>query len=218
MIHRYLEINQRVTFAIADNLAVYDEITGVHNICNVGISRCYTRTLYFVLSTVTSIGYGDIMPYGKAELIWEIILSIIGALISAVFGAYCGAYLSDLTLQGDSPIKKKLAIVQRYIDFRRLDDRLGKSIIAQYKYKWKCHASICEDDKDLLKDLSDPLRISILFEINRTTINSVPWLYRNYSGNRIIFRRLASILDPQVLMIDNIIIKNHDISVNLTSL
>lgn len=62
MIHRYLERESSLTWAIVDNLAVYDEETGHHDVCSRDISYCYVRSLYFVLSTLTSVGYGMYCP------------------------------------------------------------------------------------------------------------------------------------------------------------
>lgn len=58
IIHRYLERNNSMTWAIAANLAKYDSDNGTHSICDPSIYYCYLRSFYFVLSTLTSIGYG----------------------------------------------------------------------------------------------------------------------------------------------------------------
>ena len=63
IIHRYLERKNSMTWAIAANLAEYDSENGMHSICDPSIYYCYLRSFYFVLSTLTSIGYGmDSVP------------------------------------------------------------------------------------------------------------------------------------------------------------
>jgi hypothetical protein len=62
IIHRYFERNNSMTWAIADNLARYNSDFGTHSVCDPGIHYCYLRSIYFVLSTLTSIGYGPLPP------------------------------------------------------------------------------------------------------------------------------------------------------------
>jgi hypothetical protein len=198
IIHRYFELSSKLTFAVADNLAMYNEDLGMHDICSVFISRCYSRTIYFVLGTLTSIGYGDIMPYGNFELAWEIAVSLLGCFVAALFSAYCSSYLKDLAATGDISFKKKLNTLKKYIKFREIDESLAKSIIRQYAYLWNSHRSLGEESTDLLSDLSEPTRLDIAYEINKSLVDSMSIFHdRPFE----VKRRFAAIMKPQVLIL-----------------
>jgi len=70
LIHRYLERNIKYTWATTDCveggddagegcLATWDDEMGQHNICNNGyVTNCYIRSIYFVITTISTVGYG----------------------------------------------------------------------------------------------------------------------------------------------------------------
>jgi hypothetical protein len=70
-IHRFLEPNVKYTWATTDCpgndqyssegcLAEWSDLEGAHNVCNsANIRRCYIRSIYFVLTTLSTVGYGE---------------------------------------------------------------------------------------------------------------------------------------------------------------
>ena len=70
-IHWYFERETKYTWATTDCpggdsfandgcLATWDEISGTHNICDRGLIRhCYIRSIYFVITTLSTVGYGE---------------------------------------------------------------------------------------------------------------------------------------------------------------
>ena len=75
-IHRFLEPNVKYTWATTDCpgndqyssegcLARWSQLEGAHNVCNDGnVSRCYIRSIYFVLTTLSTVGYGEFTENG----------------------------------------------------------------------------------------------------------------------------------------------------------
>jgi CRP-like cAMP-binding protein len=75
MIHRYLERHTQYTWATTDCpegqepasngcLAVWNENTLSHNVCDGNqIHKCYIRSIYFVLTTTSTVGYGKHRNY-----------------------------------------------------------------------------------------------------------------------------------------------------------
>ena len=60
IIHRYFEVHSNLTWAIADGLSAFDTSTNRHDIASKSNAYCYSRAIYFVLSTLTSVGYGSV--------------------------------------------------------------------------------------------------------------------------------------------------------------
>ena len=88
MVHRYPERHDTVTWVIMDGHATYDPDTGMHDICNVALSTCYARSVYFTLSTMTSVGYADICPFTNLEFLMEQLIALVGSLCTGTANHY----------------------------------------------------------------------------------------------------------------------------------
>lgn len=150
MIHRYFERNNSITWAIMDNLAHYNSDVGHHSVCDPNISYCYLRSVYFVLSTLTSIGYGmfssfdflwscpgDIAPYTNLEFCYQIfVVALSGACLNALV---CGSF-SQYWFSVDSSsmlyFQQKMETIELFTRYRKLDDSLRDSLIGQFEYVW----------------------------------------------------------------------------------
>ncbi|RYH32530.1 cyclic nucleotide-binding domain-containing protein [archaeon] len=197
MIHRYAEINHDVTYVIADKLADYHPVTGRHNICNTAIRYCYARSMYFVIGTMTSVGYGDISPYTNDEIMFEQAVAILGAYIAAIFLGYCGTFQADQDSSGHRGFVKGLAKLEAFVKYRRLPGYLHSAIITQYTYIYKKTNSLDGDNNLLLQKLSEPSQMELSLYMNEEIMNSVPIFSEAAAPLR---RRLAARLRPQVTL------------------
>jgi hypothetical protein len=194
-IHRYSEIHSPLTYIISDSLATFDEETQTHNICNTDLSFCYSRSVYFVLGAMASMGYGDIAPYTTKEILWQQVVEIVGAYIVAIFIGFCSMFLENIDATGDKLFKSKLTSVENYCRYRKLDKGLEQSILAQYSFLWKKNRTLHGDFNELLSDLSEPCLMEICMQLRNDVIDSVPIIKES---SYLIRRRLAVALKPQV--------------------
>jgi hypothetical protein len=137
MVHRYPERESAMTWVIADKKADFDPILGKHNICNVDISYCYARAVYFVLGTMTSVGYGDVAPFTNLEFLMEQFVALVGACMAAALCGACSTYLAENDAMGDNMFRYKIDDVKKFISFRSLKSDLSEAILAQYYHIWR---------------------------------------------------------------------------------
>lgn len=175
MIHRYAELHEEMTYVIADGLATYNPESRTHSICSVKTKMCYFRSIYFVLSTFTSVGYGDVAPHRNIEFVYEIfVVALVGALLnSTVCGAF-GNYLSSLDVTNGILYRKKLNDINKYLDHRNLKERFHKSIKAHFEYLWTQEKQIGGDKASFLNKLPEPLAHEVAFELHKQVIQTIP--------------------------------------------
>ena len=196
-IHRYAERGEHITYVVEDGFATYNAATHQHDICNTYLSYCYSRSVYFVLETMTSVSYGDIIPFTLQELAWEVIMEILSAFIAAAFLGYSTIYLENRDAAGDKSFKAKLASIQNYCSYRKLPPALKSTISAQYTHIWKKSRSLTGNFHELLSDLSEPCLMEICMQLNSELIKATPVLN---DSSHYVQRRLAAALRPQVLL------------------
>ncbi|KAL9190988.1 hypothetical protein ACHAXT_000694 [Thalassiosira profunda] len=186
IIHRYIDRTNRFTWGTADCpwgadvgsegcLAVWNEELGMHNVCNLDSMRdCYLRSLHFALTTLSTVGYGDISPVSELETIWEQCVVLLGAcFLAGMIGAF-GAYLSEVDTLGVNAYKEKIQQLKKYMHYRDLPDDIQASILFFHQRRWKDSQTL--DERETLRILPGPLQLDISFAVKQKVIRLVPIL------------------------------------------
>lgn len=204
IIHRYIERDHEVTWATADCpwgaeagsegcLARWDDAAGRHNICDMEMKDCYLRSLHFALTTLSTVGYGDIYPVSETETIWENIVVLVGAcFLAGLIGAF-GAYLGESDTIGSNAFKDKIQKLTKYLDYRNIPEEIQASILFFHHCRWKDSQTL--DERETLSLLPEPLQLDISFAVKRRVIRQVPILD---SLPNIVQKRIAHALILQV--------------------
>jgi hypothetical protein len=136
-IHRYIERHRQRTWAIADGLASFDADTGQHDIASKSVTLCYLRGLYFVISTLTSIGYGDVAPYTDLEFGYQIFIALCGTCLNAMMCQSLSLYLNYLEASGYYQLQEHIHHLSKYVKLRNISGSIQNEIYTYCNYIWK---------------------------------------------------------------------------------
>lgn len=205
IIHRYVEHGKKLTWATSDCplggdtgsdacLAMWDDELEQHNVCNVSsMNDCYIRAFHFSLTTLSTVGYGDISPATELETIWELCVVLVGAcFLAALIGAF-GAYLQQNDTTGQNSFYAKIERVKQYMRFRNIPPEIQNSILFFHHCRWEASQTL--NERETLSLLPQPLQLDISFAVMEKVIHRVPILE---SLPIIIQKRIAHALRPQV--------------------
>ncbi|MES0488899.1 MAG: ion transporter [Leptospirales bacterium] len=131
----------------------------------------YIQSLYWTITTMTTIGYGDITPQNNLQTLFTIGIEIIGA---GMYGFLIGN-IANLIANIDiakAQFREKLERVNTFLKYRNIPDALQNQINAYYDYLWESRRGY--DEASVLAELPLPLKTSVSLYLNREIIEKVP--------------------------------------------
>ncbi len=131
----------------------------------------YIRAFYWTITTVTTIGYGDITPVGNNQTLFVVFIELLGA---AMYGLVIGN-IANLLANIDvskTQYKEKMDKINAFMKYQNIPHDLQKKINDYYDYLWESRRGY--DESSVLADLPDPLKVSVSLHINKEIIEKVP--------------------------------------------
>ena len=133
----------------------------------------YIQAFYWSITTLTTIGYGDLSPSKSDpnQLLFVILIEILGA---GMYGLVIGN-IANLLANIDvakTQFKEKLDKVNTFLKYRNIPFQLQKKINDYYNYLWESRRGY--DESSVLADLPDPLKESVSLFLNKDIIEKVP--------------------------------------------
>jgi len=168
-----------------------------------GISA-YQSGLYWTITTLTTVGYGDITPIGGGQTAYAMVTMALGA---AMYGYIIGN-VASLLANIDVVRSRHLHRIETVNHFMR-DRGVPRDVQARvrdyYNYLWE---SRTEQQTEMLQDLPRPLHIEIALHLNRTILQKVP-LFRGASEE--FFRELVLHLSPMVFLPGQVLMRRGEV-------
>jgi hypothetical protein len=152
----------------------------------------YLESIYWAITTLATIGYGDIAPTTTAELLYAMLVMVLGVgVFSYVIGSVAGliANLDRAKLHFQERIERAHA----FMAYRGVPAELRHRILGYYGYLWE--SRLGWGDAELLDDLPSGLRVEVSLHLHRPILEKVPFL-RGASDE--LMRDLAVALRPTV--------------------
>lgn len=153
-----------------------------------GTLRTYVRSLYFVITTWATVGFGDILAITLPQTLFAILLEILGA---GTFGYLVGnvasllANLDVVKVQRQEKLTRLASFVRRW----RIPESLQDRIYDYYHYVWERGRSA--EETEVIADLPGGLRTDVYLFLNRDILQAVP-LFRG-AGESLIREAVQSL-------------------------
>ncbi|XP_019522638.1 PREDICTED: potassium voltage-gated channel subfamily H member 4 isoform X1 [Hipposideros armiger] len=124
----------------------------------------YIAALYFTLSSLTSVGFGNVCANTDAEKIFSICTMLIGALMHAVVFGNVTAIIQRMYSRR-SLYHSRMKDLKDFIRVHRLPRPLKQRMLEYFQTTWAINSGI--DANELLRDFPDELRADIAMHLNR---------------------------------------------------
>jgi hypothetical protein len=137
----------------------------------------YLEAFYWTVTTLTTIGYGDITPAEPVQFIFVIVIMLIGA---AIYGFIIGN-IANIIANIDvakSQFRERVETVDTFLKYRNIPGELQKRIRDYYDYLWESRRGY--EESQLLEDLPTSLKTQVAFFLNQDIIEKVP-IFKNAS-------------------------------------
>lgn len=134
-------------------------------------SHMYWEALYFSITTITSVGFGDITPISTREKIWTIMMEILGGFVWAVVIAVFSDMMYGMG-EDHRAFDLTLRRVSTTMDYLGASSELHGSVMEHFNYRYHKHR-LFEDN--LVQDLPPKLRRQLLELKFQSVIAKVPF-------------------------------------------
>ena len=154
----------------------------------------YLRALYWCVTTLTTVGYGDIVPSTDAEMLYAMLVMFLGV---GVYGYVIGNVAALLANIDPARVRHRELVdrVTAFMRYRQVPAELQRRIHDYYDYLWGKRLGY--DESAAISDLPPTLRTEVSLFLNRDILQKVP-LFRGASNDFI--KAIALEMRPIILM------------------
>lgn len=190
-----------------DQLQEFSEQTWVaqQNLREQPLFARYLYSIYWSLTTITTVGYGDLTPKTPVEIIYAMFTMLSGVVIWAYLIASITNYLSNRDTTSHS-FRQKLAATMNFLEYREVPSPLQKRILKYYQELWDSNRAFTE--ADILSDLPSSLKSEISYFLNRDIVHKVPLFQGMEEG---FIHSIVCMLQPQYFRPGDVIIRKGTI-------
>ncbi|XP_062451321.1 potassium voltage-gated channel subfamily H member 4 [Rhea pennata] len=128
------------------------------------IRSAYIASLYFTLSSLTSVGFGNVCANTDAEKIFSICTMLIGALMHAVVFGNVTAIIQRMYSRR-SLYHTRMKDLKDFIRVHRLPQQLKQRMLEYFQTTWSVNNGI--DANELLHNFPDELRADVAMHLNK---------------------------------------------------
>ena len=189
----------------------YPNWISINNFQNYNLLENYINSLYFIITTMTTVGYGDIVGITLIERIFQIILLALGSVAYSYIISNIGNYVKNenyaqIKYEKDSNILEEIRISYPSMPFQ-LYNKIHKQLISRTRKEHKLDLNI------LISSLPYALKSHILFSVYDKTIKNFK-IFKNINHSEFITHVLTCFI-PVFIKKDNYLIIEGEMVENM---
>ena len=169
------------------------------------VSSMYITSLYWAFTTMTTCGYGDIVPTNDVERVYAIFIMIMGA---TIFGYIVGTVGSLAINVNGAPARRhaRVSTATNYLEEQNMPKSWTDAVTKQLVYFFDCKSPFNEDG-GLLGMMPRELRREIILQAHRDIIPQVPLFKRQ---SRDFVSTVLTKMRPHCISKDGLILSSID--------
>lgn len=133
----------------------------------------YTKAFYWAMTTLTTVGYGDISAKTAAQMIYAAVTQLVGVGVFGFVLSNVASLLSRLDAAREHHMDN-LDQIEGFMSSYHIPMEIRGKVRSYYHYVWKEHKG--RMDKSVLEILPSKLQSELNFAINRDIIEKIPFL------------------------------------------
>jgi voltage-gated potassium channel len=168
------------------------------------VSR-YVTSLYWVIETLTTVGYGETTPETNIQHIYAIIIMLAGV---GAYGFIIGNVANLLSKRNPARIQffNNLEQLKVFVNYRKIPMHLQKKVSDYYTYIWKKKLGF--DESVFLSSLPQGLQNEVSVHLKRDILEKIP-LFKGVSDE--FLRDVSLQMRPIVCIPGECVFKENDI-------
>ena len=178
-----------------------------NNLSEENFRAIYISSIYFLIATITSVGYGDITGKGFNEYIFQIFLLLVGIIAYSWLISSISNYVRDNNKDSIFFYSKVSILDDIKLHHPEMDSELYNKIYLYLKQLKLLHKK--KDKNILLDSLPYNLKNSLLYEINRPLIEGLNF-FKNFQNSVFILSAVTKLI-PVITNKGDIIIDKNEI-------
>ncbi|XP_033641645.1 potassium voltage-gated channel unc-103-like [Asterias rubens] len=134
----------------------------------------YVTSLYFTLTILTTVGFGNVAPNTDAEKLFAICMMLAGSLMFACIFGNMTAIIERL-YEGMARYHQQLTLVKEFVKFHNVPHPLRRRLQEYFKHAWVySNGNDLQEVDEVMKDFPDFLQADISLHLNRNLLNGSP--------------------------------------------
>jgi voltage-gated potassium channel len=164
----------------------------------------YQSSLYWTITTLTTVGFGDITPIGPGQTYYTMVTMALGAAMYGYIIGNVASLLANIDVLRSRHLTR-IETINHFMRDRHVPRDLQARVRDYYNYLWETRM---DRQTEMLEDLPKPLHIEIALHLNRNILQKVP-LFEGASED--FFRELVLYLKPMVFLPGQMLMRRGEV-------